>query len=219
MRFASRRRPLAVAAFAVLALVAELVGRSATQRIDRAFSVEPLATTTTRYYPFLLIGVKVIAALAAAALAWRLLRAHSMATAADRLLATIGHRRPAYVPRPRLRLSPRLWLASFAATSLCFLVHNDAERLSEGRWSLLSPWLHTYALPVFAVLAILLALGWAAVRDWLADVEGYAAATFARARRILRPITPFRRPRAGDERAPRRLFGLDFESRPPPLRA
>jgi hypothetical protein len=219
MRFASRRRTMAVAAFALLALVAELVGRSATLRIDRALSVKPLATTTTRYYPFLLIGVKVVAALAAAALAWRLLRAHAMAAAADRLLATIGHRRPGYVPRLRLRLSPRLWLASFAATSLWYLLQNDVEPVSHGRWPLLAPWLHTYALPVFAVLAILLALGWAAVRDWLADVEGYAAASFARARRILRPVTPFRGPRPADDRAPRRLFGLAFESRPPPLRA
>jgi len=219
MRLASRRRTMAVAAFALLALVAELVGRSATLRIDRALSVKPLATTTTRYYPFLLIGVKVVAAFAAAALAWRLLRAHAMAAAANRLLATIGHRRPGYLPRLRLRLSPRLWLASFVATSLWYLLQNDAEPVSHGRWPLLAPWLHTSALPVFAVLAIPLALGWGAVRDWLADVEGYAAATFARARRILRPVTRFRGPRPDDDRAPRRLFGLAFESRPPPLRA
>src|SRR5438067_10756646 len=219
MRFAFRRRPLSVVAFAVLALAAELVGRSATFRVDRALSVEPLATPTTSYYPFLLAGVKVAVALAAAALAWRLLRAHAMASAADRLLATIGHRRRAYVPRLRLRLSARLWLVSFAVTSLAFLVQHDAERHSHGPWPLLSPWLHTYALPVFAVLALLLALGWGAVRDWLADVEGYAAATFARARRILRPVTRFRGPRPDDDRAPRRLFGLAFESRPPPLRA
>lgn len=186
-------------------------------RVDRTLSaVDPLATTTTRYYPFLLAGVKVLAALAAAALAWRLLRAHATATAAERLLATIGHRRLGYRPRPRLRLSARLWLASFAATSLWYLVQNDAEPLSQGRWPLLAPWLHTYALPVFAVLAILLAICWAAVRDWLADVESYACATLARAHRILPLAPPSPRLRHRDDRAPRRLFGLAFESRPPP---
>jgi hypothetical protein len=219
MTLASRRRATAVAGFALLALVAELVGRSATTSIDRELSVEPLATPTTPYYPFLLAGLKVVVALAAAALVWRLLRAHAMASAAERLLATIGHRRVGDLPRLRLRLLPRLWLASFGATSLWFLVQNDAQRVSHGSWPLLGPWLHTYALPVFAVLAILLALGWGAVRDWLTDVEGYAAKTFAQARRMLRPITPFRRPRPAGERAPRQLFGLAFESRPPPLLA
>ena len=90
--------------------------------------------------------------------------------------ATLGQRRYRR-PRLRLELSPRLWLASFGATSLWYLVQNDAERLSQGRWPLLAPWLHTYALPVFAVLSVLLALGWGAVRNWLLEVERYAAAT------------------------------------------
>lgn len=219
MELASRRRCTAVAAFALLALVAELLGRSATMRIDRALSVDPLATPTTPYYPFLLAGVKVVAAFAAATLVWRLLRAHATAAAAGRLLATIGHRRPRDVPRPRLRFSLRRWVTAFGATSLWYLAQNDAQRLSQGRWPLLAPWLHTYALPVFAVLAILLALGWGAVRDWLDDVEHYTAATFARARRILHSAVRVQRPRLGDDRAPRLLFGIAFESRPPPLPA
>ena len=83
---------------------------------------------------------------------------------------------------------------------------------------MLAPWLHTYALPVFAVLSVLVSIAWSAVSDWLADVEDYAAATLARVRRILRagPL-PARRVRPTAERAPRRLFGLAFESRPPPL--
>jgi hypothetical protein len=217
MTLASRRRWTALAAFGLLALVTELVGRSVTMRIDRSLSVDPLATTTTPYYPFLLGGLKVVVAVAAAALVWRILRAHAMATAAARLLATIGHRRVGTLPRPRLRLSPRLWAASFVATSIWYLVQNDAQRLSQGRWPLLAPWLHTYALPVFAVLAILPALGWGVVRDWLADVEDYAAAGFARAQFILRRTAPSRRPRPADDHAPRHLFGLAFESRPPPL--
>ena len=214
MTRARRRRSIAGAAFAMLALVTALVGRSVTMQLDRTLSVDPLATPTTRYYPFLLAGLKVVVALAAAAFAWRLLRAHATVAAAEQLAAAIGRR-----PRLRLRFSPRLWLASFAATSLWYLVQNDSTRLSHGRWPLLAPWLHTYALPVFGVLAVLLALGWAVVRDWLADVEHYAAATLASAARILRPAAPVRRARPADDRAPRHLFGLVFESRPPPLPA
>jgi hypothetical protein len=220
MTLALRRRSTGIAAFALLALIAELIGRSATMRIDRVFSpVEPLATTTTPYYPFLLAGVKLLGALAAAALVGRVIRAHTMASAAERVLETIGHLRHGKRPRPRLRLSGRLWLASFAATSLWYLAQNDAGRLSQGRWPLLAPWLHTYALPVFAVLAILLAIGWAAVRDWLADVETYACETLARARSIfhLAPAAPSAR--WSHERAPRHLFGLAFECRPPPALA
>jgi len=68
--------------------------------------------------------------------------------------------------------------------------------------------------------SLLLALGWGAVRSWLADVERYAASTLARATRLLRAAAPpVRRRLAGDERAPRRLYGDVFESRPPPLPA
>ena len=208
------------AGFALLALVAELTGRELTDVVDRAFHVAPLATPSTPYYPFLLVGVKVLAALGLRSLAWRLIRAHSTATAGQRLLGQSGTGGSGALPRPRLSLSLRLWLASFAATSLWYLVHSDAGAVSEGRWPLLAPWLHTYALPVFAVLSVLVAIGWGVVRDWLADVEDYAAATFAHAIRLLRsgPL-PVRRTRPDRERAPRRLFGLAFESRPPPLLA
>jgi hypothetical protein len=216
---ARRRRLTGAAAFALLALVAELTGRSLIVRLDRAFHVVPLAEPTTRYYPFLLAGVRAVAALLLAAVAWRLLRAHATAAAGERLLGAFGYRHRG-VPQLRLKLDPRLWLTSFAATSLWYLVQNDAEPVTQGRWPLFAPWLHTYSLPVFAVLSVLLAIGWGAVRDWLAEVESYAAATFARVCRILRARnTPERRPRPADERAPRRLFGLVFESRPPPLSA
>jgi hypothetical protein len=219
MTHARRRRSIAAAAFALLALGTELLGRSVTIRVDRLLHVEPLATPTTSYYPFLLAGLKVVVALAVAALVWRLLRAQATALAAEQLGTAIGHRLPRMRPRVRVRLSARLWAASFAATSLWYLAENDAARLPQDRWPLLAPWLHTYALPVFAVLAILLAIGWAAVRDWLRDVERYAAATIARARAILRPA-PLRYPaRPVDDHAPRHLFGLSFESRPPPLLA
>jgi hypothetical protein len=116
-------------------------------------------------------------------------------------------------------LSPRLWLASFLATALLYLVQTDAEQLSTGQWPLLSPWLHTSALPVFAVLAVLVAVVWGAVAGWLADYERFAEAAVAHAHRALRASRPLPIRRATDSRPPRRLFGLAFESRPPPALA
>lgn len=205
-----RRRSQAGAGFCLLTLLAELTGRSLTTRLDQAAHVAPLATPTSSTYPFLLAGVRGLAALLVAAVAWRLLRAHATAAAGERLLGRLAH---GHAPRIRLRLSPRLWLASFAATSVWFLAQDD---FAQG----LAPWLHTYALGVFAVLSALLAIGWAAVRDWLADVEGYAAWTLACAGRFLRLLTaPTPHGRPDGAPAPRRLFGLAFESRPPPLPA
>ncbi len=214
-----RRRRTEFAVFALLALVAELTGRSVTVKLDGRLHVSPLAASVAPYYPFLLAGIRLLAALALAAIAWRLIRAHATAQAGEALMRTFGHR-SVRAPQLRLRLSPKLWLAAFGATSLWYLIQDDANRLSEGRWPLLAPWLHTFALPVFAVLAVLLAVGWAAVRDWLHDVERYAAATLAFAYRALRREAPaplHRRPR--DDRAPRHLFGAAFESRPPPFPA
>jgi len=206
--------------FALMALVAELTGRSITYRLDGTFHVDPLAAPMAPYYPFLLAAVRLLAALALAAVACRLVRAHSTASAGEALLRVLGQRRVG-APRLRLRLTFRLWLVSFGATALWYLLQNDAERLSEGRWPLLAPWLHTYALPVFAVLAVLFALAWSVVCDWLAEVERYAAATFARVVRALHPraltLARFRGPT--DDLAPRHLFGVVFESRPPPLPA
>jgi hypothetical protein len=208
-----------MAAFALLALVAELTGRSITDRLDAVLHVAPLATPSTPYYPFLLASVKILAGLAAAALAWRIARAHLAVAAGERLLARPVSR--SLRPRPRLRLSPRLWLGAYAATSLWFLLENDGRNiLTEGRWPALAPWLHTYALMVFAVLAIVVALGWTAARNWLADAEEYAAATVAFVSRILRvAAAPLRQYLPDDDHGPRRLFGIAFESRPPPLTA
>jgi hypothetical protein len=164
--------------------------------------------------------VKAGIALLLARLAWRFARARAAARAANRLLATVG-RRPAGAPRVRVTLSPKLWLLSFGATSLFFLVQTDAEQVSAGRWPLLGPWLHTSALPVFAVLAVLVALVWGVVARWLADYERYAEAASAEAARAVASSQPPAVPlRPRDARiAPRRLFGLSFESRPPPVPA
>ena len=215
----SRRKTTQVAVFGLLTLVTELTGRSITARLDHRVHVEPLAAPMAPYYPFLLAGVRLLAALALAGVAWKLVRAHATANAGEALLRTLGQRR-FRPPRLRLTLTPRLWLACFGATALWFLVQSDSERLSEGRWPSLDPWLHTYSLPVFAVLAVLLAVGWGAVKDWLAEVERYAAETFEYICRAIRGEATLRpRCRACEDRAPRDLFGVVFASRPPPLSA
>jgi hypothetical protein len=212
-----RKRDLAT--FAALVLIASVAGTSVTRRVDAALHVTPLAPSGASYYPFLLVATKIIGALTLAALLARATRAHAAADAGHRLLAAVGHRG---ARRPRLRpgLSLRVWSASFASTSLLFLVHADADGIAAGRWPLLSPWLHTYALPVFAVLAVLVALAWRVTR-WLHEVEEFAERAIARCRRLLSAGARVRVafPRASDDVAPRRRFGLAFESRPPPLAA
>ena len=211
-----RRQVTAAAGFALLALLAEVTGRELTNRLDGALNVEPFATPTTRYYPFLLAGVRAIAALVVAAAVWRVCRAHASAAAGERLL---GNRRPA----------PASARAPLAAPLACVLLRDRALVPRPDRRRPPLPW------PLAAVCAVAAHLRAAglrrlldrararlgrAVRDWLADVEKYAAATFARASRMLRAaaLPPHAR-LVGDDRAPRRLFGLAFESRPPPLPA
>jgi len=213
-----RRRGLAT--FALLVVVTEVTGRSFTTRVDRALHVAPLANSGAAYYPFILVAVKVVTALALAALLARAIRARATAHAGERFLHAVGQRHDRCAPRLRATLAPRIWLASFAATSTVYLLQTDAEGAAAGRWPLFSPWLHTYALPVFAALSVLVAFAWRFAR-WLYDVEDFAHRTLERVRRILtataRPRPSYARP--GDDTAPRRRFGLAFESRPPPLAA
>jgi hypothetical protein len=118
----------------------------------------------------------------------------------------------------RIELSPKLWLGSFLATSLIYLAQMDAEGISRGRWPLLSPWLHTSALPVFAVLSVVVAVVYRAVEQWLGEYETYALAAAARALRAV-AVLPAPRTALAGQIAPRALFGLAFEVRPPPLQA
>jgi hypothetical protein len=213
------QRLFAGLAFALLALVAELIGRSLTHRLNVGQHVATPSYAGADYYPFLLAAVKLGVALLFARLAWRFVRAHAAARAGRRVLDRVGSR-PAPAPRVRLDLSPRLWLTAFLATSLFYLVQQDAEQASVGRWPLLSPWLHSSALPVFAVLAVLVALAWSAVASWLNAYERYAKETCARAERIVTASPPPRSQRTETAAAPpRKLFGLAFESRPPPVPA
>jgi hypothetical protein len=208
-------RLLSVSAFALLVVAAELAGRYATFSFDRLLHVQDPIAPSARYTPFVLAAVKVGCALLAARLAWRFARAHTTARAGHRLLSAVGGGRPR-APRVCLRLSPRLWLAAFGSTSAIYLVQADFERHA----ATLSPWLHTYALPVFGVLAVLVAVGWGAVARWLADYESYAAETIRRAR-VLAAATGASRPGLASRgsRGPRSIFGLAFESRPPPAPA
>jgi hypothetical protein len=209
------QRLLSALAFGLLALVAELVGRSLTHRVDLGRHVATPSYAHTDYYPILLVVVKVGIALLLARLLWRVMRARSTEAAGLRLL---GGR--ARVPRMRFQLSARLWLAFFVVTSVIFLIQTDAEGAEVGRLPLLAPWLHSSALPAFAVISVICALLWSAVRSWLADYEEHAEATAARALRLagrapLRVVWP----RAAVVIPPRGIFGLSFESRPPPLAA
>jgi hypothetical protein len=212
-----RRRGFAT--FALLVVVTEVTGRSLTARVDRALHVAPLANSGASYYPFLLVAIKVVGALAVALLLARGLRAHATARAGVRLLTAFGYGHRC-APRLSTTLSPRIWVASFAATSAVYLLQADAEGAAAGRWPLLSPVLHTYALPVFAALSVLVVFAWRLAR-WLHDVEDFATCTLDRVRRILtaaaRPRSRYARP--DDDTAPRRRFGLAFECRPPPLAA
>jgi hypothetical protein len=205
-------------AFGLLALIAELTGRSLTHRLDVGRHVGT-RYSGAEYYPFLLAAVKLGVALLLARLVWRFVRAHAAARAGRRVLATVGKAAPP-LPRLRVDLSPRLWALAFLTTSTFYLLQTDGEQAASGRWPLLAPWLHSSALPVFAVLAVLVALAWSAVASWLREYERYAEDTCARAGRIGRRAEP---PRAAHARiaapAPRELFGLAFECRPPPLRA
>jgi hypothetical protein len=201
------QRLLAALALGLLALVAELVGRSLTNRLDFGRHVAAPSYSGGEYYPVLLAVVKIGIALMLARLAWRFVKARRLLPSDSR-----------WLPRVRFELSPRLWLLSFVTTSLIYLVQMDAEGISAGRWPLLAPWLHTSALPVFAVLSVVVALVYRAVERWLSDYETYA---FENARRSARGAVPLPVPR--ETRAalasPRLLFGLAFESRPPPAPA
>jgi hypothetical protein len=202
-----RRRWLARLALALLVLIAELVGRGLAYRIDVGRHVGPMSYRHASYYPVLLACVKVGVALMLARLVWRFFNAR-------RIASLLGG-----APRLRLALSWRLWLLSFLGTSGLFLVQTDLERAAYGRWPLLAPWLHSSALPVFAVLAVLVAVVYRTAERWLGDYERFAAVALALCRRVATHRPPLERAADADAAPPRRLFGIAFESRPPPAPA
>ena len=218
-RARSHSRVFGFAAFGLLALVAELAGRDLTVRFDLGRHVPTPSYAGAGYYPFLLAGVKIAAALMLAALTWRFVKARSAARASRRLLSAVGAR-PVDAPRIRIELSLRSWLLSYGLTAGIYLLQTDTERIAAGSWPLMSPWLHTSALSVFAVLSVIVSLVYGAVARWLADYERYAEAVAAAARSFVRGrrIAPLWHDRT-ESAPPRRLFGLAFECRPPPVTA
>ena len=209
------QRLLSALAFGLLALVAELLGRSLTHRLDFGRHVATPSYAHADYYPILLGVVKGGIALLLVRLLWRVARAHFAERSARRLVG--GATR---LPKLRIALSARLCLSFFLLTSVIYLVQADAEGAEVGRWPLLSPWLHSSALPVFAVLSVICAVVWTAVRRYIADYEEYAQATVDRARRLVgRSLLHAPRPSLLLPVPPRRIFGLAFECRPPPLPA
>jgi hypothetical protein len=207
-----RQRVLAGLALALLVLIAELAGRSLTHRLDVGRHVGRVGYENADYYPFLLAGVKVAAALMLARVAWRFAKARASERAAARVASALGVRMHRPAPRVRIHLSWRLWLVSFLGTASVYLVQNDVEQ----RAFSLAPWLHGSALPVFAVLAVVVAVLFRAVERWLGDYERLAADALALVRRLVVHRPPVAAPHPADTVAPRRLFGLAFESRPPP---
>lgn len=213
-----RQAVLAVLALVLLALCAEVVGIGVIRRIDLGRHVASPGYAQADYYPPLLALVKAGVALLAARLAWRALRARSSERAGLRLLAAIGQGPHRPLPRVRVELSLRLWAASFVLTSVIYLVHADAEAIGgAGRWPLLAPWLHTSALPVFAVLSVVVALLWRGVSTWLAAYEGHARDTLERGRQLFAaPVRTVLLHCAGQVPSLRRLPGNSLHQRPPP---
>jgi hypothetical protein len=210
------QRLLSALAFGLLAVTAELVGASLTHRIDLGRHVRSPSYSHAAYYPAVIAAVKVGIALLLAALVLRMLRAHAIERAARRVAGAVGGE----LPRVRITVSARLCVAFFTVTAGTYLVHTDAARIASGRWALFFPLVHSSALPVFAVLAVLMALAWSAVQRWLADYERYAEDAARRAHRLVR-VRPVRAifPHVVLAVPPRRLFGFVLDSRPPPAAA
>ena len=164
--------------------------------------------------------MKIGVALMLATLTWRFVKARVGGARRAQAAAARSARAPQRTPRVRIALSLRSWALAYALTAGIYLVQTDSERFAAGQWPLMSPWLHTSALSVFAVLSVLVALLYGAVSRWLADYERFAEEIAAAARSLLRMLRGASTPRARSEcDPPRRLFGLAFESRPPPVPA
>ena len=95
-------RLLAGLALGLLALTAELAGRSLTHRLDVGRHVGRVSYAHTDYYPFLLAAVKVGVALMLARVAWRFARAHAAARAAHRVAVALGARPSRRTARVRI---------------------------------------------------------------------------------------------------------------------
>ena len=207
------RRQLAAGAFLALVLAGEVAGRWVVERVPHAGHAPGRHHGGVDAWPVLVILAKVAMALLLARLAWRLSRALRLARPRERVLRALG--RGGTRPAPEVGLSPRAWLASFMAMSALYAIPTSSAEVANGCWPLLTPWLHTQAVPVFALLAVGVAILWRTVSRWLAAVERYADELGALVRSHRRSAAP---PRPGHSvlGSPRSRFGVCFESRPPP---
>jgi hypothetical protein len=121
-------------------------------------------------------------------------------------------------PAPAIGLSPRAWLASFTAMSLLYLVPTSTDEVTAGLWPLAAPLVHSHALPVFAVLAVVIAVLWRTISRWLGALEEYGERLQSLIRSTYGSVPAIRHAHVA-HLAPRALFGVAFESRPPPARA
>src|SRR2546423_5878292 len=121
------QRLLARTALVLLALVAELLGRSLSHRLDFGRHVATPSYSATDYYPILLAVVKVSVALMLARLAWRFVKA-------SRLLAAHGSLGAGCRRKVRIELSPRLWLGPFRAAPPVYLLQMGAGGISTRPW-------------------------------------------------------------------------------------
>ena len=210
-----RRRLAATAGFALLALLTELTGRSIVVRLDRAFHVVPLATPTTSYYPFLLAGVRALGALLLRGSPGASSRRTSPPSPRSACLAASGTGRTAAAAAAPAVPAP---LAPLLRRDLDLVPAPERRRpVAHGRWPLFAPWLHTYALPSSPSSRSCSRSAGERSATGSPTSRSFAAATFeSRAppswcrSGTLRPP-----PRPATTGLPRRLFGHDFESRPP----
>lgn len=209
----SQRRQLAAGALLVAVLAGEVAGRWLVAQIPVAGNVPRRAHGGHDAWPAIVVAAKIGLALVLARLMWRLLRARRVVCTGERLLRIPT--RQARRPRPELGLSPRAWLVSFTAMSGLYVMPTSTGEIGSGCWPLVAPWLHTQALPVFAVLAVVVALIWRTVSHWLTALERYGQRLEGLARRASASLS-VRRIARSPKRTPRALFGVSFESRPPP---
>lgn len=210
------RRQLAGGAFLALVLAGEVVGRWTVAHLPLVGHAPRRHHGGVDAWPVLVIVAKVAVALLLARLAWRLSRALRLARPRERVLGALGRGRSR--PTPEIGLSPRAWLTSFVAMAALYVVPTSGAEVTNGCWPLLTPWLHTQALPVFALLAVGVAILWRTVSRWLAAVERYADALRALVH-LDRPLAAPGRRGLSSLRSPRSRFGVCFESRPPPVLA
>ncbi len=210
------RRQLAGGAFLALVLAGEVVGRWVVVRLPLLGHAPGRHHGGVDAWPVLVILAKVAVALLLARLAWRLSRALRLARPRERVHRALG--RDCSRPAPEIALSPRAWLASFVGMAALYVIPTSSAEVANGCWPLLTPWLHTQALPVFALVAVGVAILWRTVSRWLAAVERYADELRALVRPHVRSAAP-RRLGHAVLGSPRSRFGVCFESRPPPVLA